>query len=892
MPSKKTEPVKVDSKPSDVKPTDPKLKLSIVRKYKVKTADKRPSDALHFPVVGIGASAGGLEALELFFRNTPENTGMAFVVIQHLDPDHKGILPELLQRSTYMKVEKIAENMKIKPDHVYVIPPNKSLTVEHGCLRLFEPVETRGLRLPIDIFLRALAVDLQERSIGIILSGMGSDGSSGLKSIKEKGGLVVIQEPQSAKFDAMPKSALASVMADIIAPPEEMPYRIISYLKISPPVKVENLNDARIKNNIDKILYLIRHHTGHDFSNYKKSGIYRRIERRKGVHQITKIQDYVKFLHENPKEIDILFQELMVGVTNFFRDPALWDRLRDEILPTMLGDLNDGAALRAWVPGCSTGEEAYSWAIVFKETQEKLKKPKNITLQIFATDIDHYAIEKARKGVYSSNIAVDVSPERLNRFFNVDSEGFRVNASLREMIVFAEQNIVRDPPFTRLDILSCRNLFIYLEAEKQKKLISLFFYSLKPGGIFVLGNAETLVNHRDGFKEVDSRLKIYRRSSSMYSAYTELIDFPSNIQTSKSYDNNKKMPPKEPENIQNLADQHVIQNFSPATVLVNEKGDIVYITGRTGKYLEPTAGKANWNIYSMARPGLRHELPAAFRLALQSYEPIILPSVKVGTNGGQQYVEVTVQRIKNPASIRNMIIVVFRDLPPQLEGKKVVLSNKKSQKHQELEKELEKSYEDLQSTREEMQASQEELKSINEELQSTNEELQSTNEELTTSKEEMQSMNEELQTLNTELQSKVNDLVMANNDMKNLLNNTDIATLFLDKDLSIRRFTDPVTKIFKLRTADIGRPFTDLVTNLQYPELESHAKQVLKNLVTIENAAITKNGLWINVRIMPYRTEDDRIDGLVMTFTDITTVKKLETELKKANDELQKGKHE
>lgn len=850
----------------------------------------KSTDTLHFPVVGLGASAGGLEALEVFFRNTPENTGMAFVVIQHLDPDHKGILPELLQRSTQMKVEKIGERMKIKPDHVYVIPPNKSLTVEHGYLRLYEPVESRGLRLPIDIFFRSIAADIQERSIGVIFSGMGSDGSSGLKAIKEKGGLVVVQDPQSAKFDAMPKNAMAAVVCDIIAPPEELPYRIIEHLKIVPTVKIESIKDNKIKNNIDKILFLIRQHTGHDFAFYKKSGIYRRIERRKGVHQIVRIQDYVKFLNENPKEIDILFRELMVGVTNFFRDPALWEKLRDEILPQVLNELHDGAVLRAWVPGCSTGEEAYSWAIVFKEAQAKLNPPKNLTLHIFATDIDRNAIERARKGVYSGNITVDVSPERINKFFNVDAEGYKVNASLREMIVFAEQSLVRDPPFTRLDIISCRNLFIYLEAERQKKLISLFYYSLKPSGLFVLGNAETLVNHKDGFKELDSRLKIYRRSASAYSNYNDLIDFPNTVQATKTYETNKKMSAKEPENIQNLADQHVIQNFSPATVLVNEKGDIVYITGRTGKYLEPTAGKANWNIYSMARQGLRHELPGAFRSALQSYEPVILPAVKVGTNGGEQFVEVTVQRIKNPASIRNMIIVVFRDIPSQPENKKAVRSGRKSQKYSDLERELDKSYEELQSTREEMQASQEELKSINEELQSTNEELQSTNEELTTSKEEMQSLNEELQTLNTELQSKVTDLVMANNDMKNLLNNTEIATLFLDKELSIRRFTDPVMKIFKLRTTDIGRPFTDLVTNLQYPELESNARKVLKTLVTVESAATTKDGLWFNVRIMPYRTEDDRIDGLVMTFTDITTAKKLEIELRKAKDELEQVK--
>ena len=550
----------------------------------------------------------------------------------------------------------------------------------------------------------------------------------------------------------------------------------------------------------------------------------------------------------------------------------------------------DGYILRAWIPGCSTGEEAYSLAILFKEVLETIEKRKNITLQIFATDIGNDAIEKARKGFFASNISGDVSPERLSRFFTVDGDGYRINSIIREMVVFAPQNVIKDPPFTKLDIVSCRNMLIYMEPELQKKLMVLFNYSLNPGGLMLLGTSETLGNMKDGFKELDKKLKIYKRLSTANSL--ELSDFPSSFYHHKTVTTSKNIPAKVIENIQTVTDNILLQHYAPASVLVNEKGDIIYITGRTGKYLEPVAGKANWNIYAMAREGLRHELPAAFRKAQQNYDAVILRNIKIGTNGGTQFVDVTLQRIKAPEAVRGMIIVVFNDITPLVGHTNSNLKTGKQSstaRQKKLELELQRTYEELQSTREEMQTSQEELKSTNEELQSTNEELQSTNEELTTSKEEMQSLNEELQTVNIELQSKVNDFVQANNDMKNLLNSTEIATLFLDKNLNIRRFTDPMTHIFKLRNTDIGRPFTDLVTDLQYPDIDSHAHQVLKTLASVETAITANSGKWFNVRIMPYRTLDDRIDGLVITFNDITKYKMLEIELKEANEALSKS---
>ena len=839
----------------------------------------KPAEAgqTHFPIVGIGASAGGLEALEQFFSNMPKDSGMAFVVIQHLDPNHVGIMPELLQRITPMKVLQASDSLKVKPNCVYVIPPNKSLSILNGALNLFDPVESRGLRLPVDIFFRSLAADMHEKSIGIILSGMGSDGSLGLKAIKEQNGIVLVQDPASAKFDGMPRSASEAVAADIVAPAQDLPSKLLTYLKFIPMVPPDPDIDSKNQSNLDKIIILLREQSGHDFSLYKKNTLFRRIERRKGVHQIDKIANYVRFLQENPKEVEILFKELLIGVTSFFRDASVWEMLKKDVLPSIFEELPNGYVLRAWVTGCSTGEEAYSLAMVFKEAAETIRNQKNLSLQIFATDLDLDAIEIARRGVFSSNITADVSPERLSKFFTVEPEGFRLSTAIREMVVFANQNVIRDPPFTKLDILTCRNMLIYMEAELQKKVIALFNYSLNPGGIMVLGTAETLGNFKEGFEDIDAKCKIFKRSGTYQPS--ELLDFPSSFHTKKIAKTDIKTPAKHVENIQFLTDQLLLQKFAPASALVNATGDILYMTGHIGKYLEPVAGKANWNIFAMARLGLRDVLPVALRKALQNFDPVVVRNVIIDSNGRTSFADVTVQRIENPDSIRGMVIVIFTDIPAVVEqddhepktGKRRL-----SPRQKDLERELQRSYEDLKSTKEEMQTSQEELKSTNEELQSTNEELQSTNEELTTSKEEMQSLNEELQTVNAELQSKVSDYLRANYDMKNLLNSTEIATLFLDKDLNIRRFTDQVTNIIKLRSMDIGRPFTDLVTDLDYPGIDTDARQVLRTLISVEKAITTHNNRWFNVRIMPYRTLDDRIDGVVITFTDITVAKQAE----------------
>src|ERR1039458_8301810 len=446
-----------------------------------------------FPIVGIGASAGGLEALEQFLGHVPAGGGMAFVIVQHLDPTRKGIMPELLQRATRMKVIQVKDRTTVRPDCVYVIPPNKDISILHGVLHLLKPTATRGMRLPIDFFFRSLAQDQQEHSIGVILSGMGSDGTLGLRAIKESAGVVLVQEPATAKFDSMPRSAIDAGLADIVAPVDELPGKIMAYLQRTPLIaRTEAALEDKAQSALEKVVILLRAHMGNDFSQYKRNTLYRRIERRMGIHQIDKMSVYVRYLQENSQELNLLFKELLIGVTNFFRDPAAWELLREEVIPALLARRSSGQTLRAWVPACSTGEEAYSLAIVLKEAIEEIKPKANFTIQVFATDLDRDAIDKARHGVFPANITADVSKERLKRFFTKEERGYRVRKEIREMVIFAPQNVIMDPPFTRLDILTCRNLLIYLTAEVQKKLIPLFHYSLSPGGILFLGSAETI----------------------------------------------------------------------------------------------------------------------------------------------------------------------------------------------------------------------------------------------------------------------------------------------------------------------------------------------------------------------------------------------------------------
>jgi two-component system CheB/CheR fusion protein len=541
-----------------------------------------------FQIVGVGASAGGFEALEQLFMNMPADCGLAFVVIQHLSPTHKGMLGELLQRVTKLKVYTVTERMKVKPNSIYVIPSNKSMTILKGAFHIFDPVEKHGLRLPIDLFFRSLAEYQKEQSIGIILSGMGSDGSLGLKAIKEREGTVLVQDPASARFDSMPRSAIEAVMVDIVAPADKLSEKLISLTRQSPPL-IPAEDPEKDTSALERVITMLRTQTGNDFSQYKKSTMYRRIERRMGIHQLNKIESYVHFLQQNPAEVDILFKELLIGVTNFFRDAAVWEEIKTNILPSVFAKLPQRYTLRAWVPGCSTGEEAYSLAIVFSEALAKANLNKSISLQIFATDLDNNAIEKARKGVFTANISADVSPERLTRFFSKAGEQYKVNAEIREMVVFAPQNVIKDPSFTRLDFLSCRNLLIYLDSDLQKKLLALFHYSLNPGGILLLGSSETHGSQGNLFITENSRLRIYKRSG--VPLKDEQFYLPVSSKHNKPDISGNRVQVKTPDNLQTFTDQLLLQQFTPASVLVSNTGDILYITGDTGKYLSPAAGK-------------------------------------------------------------------------------------------------------------------------------------------------------------------------------------------------------------------------------------------------------------------------------------------------------------
>jgi two-component system CheB/CheR fusion protein len=835
-------------------------------------------------VVGIGASAGGLEALELFLRAVPKDTGLAFVIIQHLDPDRKDMMVEILQQSSAIPVIQVTDQLRVEANKVYVIPPNSDISILHGVLHLLEPVESRGLRLPIDFFFRSLADDQHDRSIAVILSGMGSDGVLGLRAIRAKAGVGFVQSPDSAKFDSMPRSAIDAGLADTIAAAEDLPTKILSYLKHAPLVRKPTLHfDEKSESMLAKIIILIRAHTGHDFSLYKQNTIYRRIERRMGIHEIISISDYVQFLRDNPTEIALLFQELLIGVTSFFRDPTAWEVLKTVVFPELLERYPTGGVLRAWISGCSTGEEAYSMAMIFNEALEQSKLCWNISMQIFATDLDKHAIDKARQGIYPINISADVSPERLNRFFTKEERGYKVKQEIREMITFAPQNMVMDPPFTKLDILSCRNLLIYLTPELQKKLLPLFHYSLKSNGFLFLGSAETVGAFGELFTLLPGKPRIYRRLDSKHRSVC--FDFAPNFSpimknTESILETNQSFPVTE--NIETITNHLLLEYYSPTAILTSDKGDILYIKGRTGKYLEPAVGKANLNIFAMAREGLRYDLNEAFIQAQRKKHNITIKNIKVGTNGGTQYVDITVQPLSQNETMSCKVLIIFKEVATPETIKSDSAQQHKSandsvSKHTELE--LHQLRKELLSSREETQLAYEEFRSANEELQSTNEELQSSNEELTTSKEEMQSMNEELQTVNNELQSKLHELSSTNNDFKNLLNSIDVAILFLDETLCIRRFTTQTSTIFKLISSDIGRPITDIASALIYPELISDAQEVLRTLIPKEKPIASNNDRWFAVRIMPYRTTENKIDGLVITFTDITVSKVMELKL-------------
>ena len=883
--------MKKDSK----KPLRTSTKISAV----TSSSKKKPSGGIpgkdQFYIVGMGGSAGSLEAFEQFFLNMPDNSGAAFVLISHLDPTHKGMMPELLQRYTKMKVFEAIDGMKVMPNCVYVIPSNKDMAILHGTLQLLEPTATRGLRLPIDFFFKHLGQDQKKRAVGIIISGMGSDGTAGLRIIKEHLGMVMVEDPETAKYDSMPRSAIDTGLADYIAPAEVLPTKLLAYLKqSSQPLSGHIGTEEQVVSAVQKILVLLRGQTGNDFSLYKKNTVLRRIERRMNVHHIGNTEKYVRFLQDNPQEVELLFKELLIGVTSFFRDPEAFELLKKTIVPDILKNREKQRTVRVWVPGCSTGEEAYSIAIIFSECLIKLRLKGDFKVQIFATDIDKEAIDKARQGLYPANITADLSPERLEHFFSKEDNKYQINKDIREMVVFAPHNVTMDPPFTRLDLISCRNLLIYLTAELQKKLMALFHYSLIPDGILFLGTSETIGRFIDQFSTVDTKWKIYKRSHSVQTP-ADTVDFAHFYREAIPTGRVGGKQAVGLASIPEVANRLLLDNFTPPAVLINEQGDVVYIHGRTGKYLEPPAGKANINIFAMAREGLKIELPGVLREAKSQNRMITLKGIKVRTNGDFQTIDLTVKPVVQPGIQQSLCMLVFEDIAMPPKEEKLISGHGGSslrlkEINVELEKDLKHTKELLQTTTEEMQMSQEELKSTNEELQSSNEELQSTNEELSSSKEEMQSLNEELITVNTEIQVKVNELTQANNDMKNLLNRTEIATIFLDNDLNIRRYTPEATGIFNLISSDVGRPISHIVSKLKHDNIIKDVHKVLDSLIFKEVHLQANDGHWYIMRIMPYRTHNNAIDGVVINFIDITTMKELEGTLREKEASAEKAR--
>lgn len=849
------------------------------------TDARAPNDSKESPsyIVAIGGSAGGLEAFERFFAGIPPDTGMAFVVIQHLDPTHKALMPELLQRSTAMPVRQVEDGVTVEPNRIYVIPPNTDLSISKGRLHLSEPSEARGHRLPIDSFFQSLASDVGDKSIAVIVSGMGTDGTLGLKAVKEVSGVVLVESPDSAKFDGMPRSAISTGMVDYVAPIDDLPKELLAYVNHMPRLREEMLeSDDHRPGALQKILRLLTTRTGHDFSLYKKNTLYRRIEKRAGLHQIDGISKYASYMEQSPDEMDALFKELLIGVTRFFRDPQAFEYLEDEIIPDLVKNAFHRGFIRVWVPACSTGEEAYSLAILLRECIDKLWHDAGIRIKVFATDIDERAIEIARKGLYPANIEADISPERLQRFFTQSKDGYMVKKLIREVVVFAPHDLTADPPFTKMDMVSCRNLLIYFSTELQRKVLPIFHYALNPNGILFLGTAEGIGGFEELFSTIGSRCKVFRRKDPPASKKRLMeIPFRAPFVEAPKFEN---LEEEATVDVKEALRRTLMERYAPPSVVVTADGDIVLVSGRTGKYLEPAEGMANWNISAMAREGLSMELPGAIHRSATHKTIVTLKGLNVKTDGDDyQKVDITVSPLLQPSGTGELYIVNFEDVTsPETTDTDAGPSSGLDARHAELEKELAYTKERLQTTLEEMESTSEELKSANEELQSTNEELQSTNEELTTSKEELQSLNEELTTLNTELQSKVDDLTALNNDIVNLMNSTQLATIFLDGELRIKRFTPAVVGTFNLRPIDVGRPITDITQNLIYETIEQDIRSVLDALTIHKREVESLDGRWFIMRIMPYQTLDNVIDGVVVTFSDITQLKRLEETLLKS----------
>ncbi|MFP4470910.1 MAG: CheR family methyltransferase [Bacteroidales bacterium] len=825
-------------------------------------------------IVGIGASAGGLGALEEFFKNVPPDKGIAYVVIQHLEPAHKSMMPDLLQRLTQLNVVQAKNNQPVKPDTVYVIPPGYDMFLQEHAFLLRKQKSPRGVPLPVDHFFRSLSRHLEHRAIGIILSGSGSDGTLGLKEIKAANGIVMVQDPATAGHRGMPQSALNTGMVDYVLSPSEMPGKMLDFVEtvLNHP-ESRSMQSRENIDQLEEIFKILENNTKHDFSDYKHTTIFRRIERRIAINAMNNIDDYVEKLRNDQSEVEALFRELLIGVTSFFRDNEAFRLLEKEAFPHLF---ENKKKIRVWVAGCSTGEEAYSIAILLDRYRERAKK--KCEIQIFATDIDPVALEVARAGKYTANIEADVSWDLLNTYFVKTGEVYQIKKDLRKMVLFAEHSIVKDPPYSQLDLITCRNVLIYLLNKTQKKIFNVFHYALQNNGFLFLGNSESISSKTDTFKAIDSKWKIFRKVNTV-ADYADVWKSGEGLLPNTAME---QATGKAPVSIQDFINKIALNKYLPPLLVINNTGEVHYSTGKLGHYFQFPTGIPNYNLLAIAHDGLRIPLSNGLRKIRAGQEEVVMNNVRLINDDSSEILRISFIPIKKPPMLSNLHILLvepYKYLSLKGSGEAVNRPDQDQADYiNDLEQELVETKEYLQNVIEELETSNEELKSANEEAQSSNEELQSTNQELETSKEELQSLNEELETTNSELQRKVEELSRLNDDINNFLTGTQVGTIFLDKDLKIKRFTPFVKKIVDLLDTDIGRSFTTFTSKIQYPDLAEKAREVLETLIPKEAEVVQQNNRYYWMRILPYRTMQDSIEGLVITFIDITEQKKIQAE--------------
>ncbi len=830
-------------------------------------------DSKDFLLVGIGASAGGIKALRTFFGAMPPDSGMAFVVILHLSQEHESSLAEIIQRETRMKVEQVTETVEVQANRVYVIPPAKHLEMVDGAIKVREPRRTRGVRVPIDRFFRTLADTYGRQAVSVILSGTGTDGTVGMKHIKGRDGFAIVQDPEDAEYDGMPRSAIATGIVDVIMPVAEMPAKLLSVQSSTERFKLTHDKEEvaeEIKNigMLGDVLTLLRIRTGHDFANYKRPTLIRRIARHLQIHETDDLADYIKILRDRPDEVLSLLKNLLINVTNFFRDKESFAALEKKVIPLLFDGKGPGDQVRVWIAGCASGEEAYSLAILLCEFANTLPEPPKI--QVFASDVDDDAIAEAREGRFTESIVSDVSPERLKEFFFKDEGCYRIRKNIREMVLFAPHNILRDPPFSRLDLVSCRNLLIYLNKQTQDSVLQVFHFALRENGYLFLGSSESADGSANYFSAIDKKHRIYQRRPALR-GWMAPPEMPSHgAWTPRVSD----QPRKSRGQTESFGELHhrLIETYAPPSILVDNESQILHISENAGQFLRFTGGAPSTDLLSVIKPSLLPDLRTALFTARRDKKVVEAKGISVPYDGRKKLIDLVVQPVEIPEAAA---LIIFKESKTEAradESFATVVSGDAAMESvvRTLEDELKQTRDNLRSTIEQYETSSEELKASNEELQAINEELRSATEELETSKEELQSVNEELTTVNSELKEKVAETTRVNSDLQNLILSTDVATLFLDRNLSLKRFTPTATEIFNLIPSDIGRPISHITHRLQDQDLAADAALSLKDLRTFEREVASADNRFFTARFSPYRTLEDKIEGVVISFTDVT----------------------